>query len=85
MFACMKCSRISRNREIREIFMHANICSLCPATSQFVNFSNRTLKFAKFSCREIFMFYSKWIWIWIPHQTGSPGKSMLNGYRWISQ
>ncbi len=43
MFACMKCSRISRNREIREIFMHANICSLFSATSQFLNFSNRTI------------------------------------------
>ncbi len=79
MFACMKCSWISRNREILEIFMHANICSLFPEWSDFwpettvgklktwaiwkirENFMHANClwpKFAKFSCREFFMFYS---------------------------
>ena len=58
-------------RKYREIFLHANICPLSSATRQFLkvlsylkireNFLHANClwpKFAKFSCREIFLFYS---------------------------
>ena len=69
--------KYSRAEKVRENFLHANICSLFPATSQVWLFQigllwsdfdkqglilklgrSSTLKFAKFSCREIFLFYS---------------------------
>ena len=87
MFMCIKCSRILRNREIHELFMHANILQIkiFPTSTNMpifplimVRFSIRNHrwkvenvsysmhanclwpKFTKFSCHEIFLFYSMW-------------------------
>ncbi len=69
MFAYMKCSRILQILRIREHFMHTNICSLFPATYPkireiFMHANFLTVKFAKFSCFEIFMFYSSCAYRW---------------------
>ena len=58
MFACMKCLRISRILRIREHFMHANILLYLKIREIFMHAYCLTVKFANFSCREHFMFYS---------------------------